>query len=128
VPISIEIEPESGMAIVTCSGVLGINDAKESAAALWKTPGWLGRAAVWDFRAAQFDVSSAGVREIAQFILSHQPAPPPERIAWVTSREVDFGLSRMYGAFREDPRTEFRVFREYEEAVSWARSSRPGVA
>ena len=126
--VSIHIEPGTGMAIVTCSGVLRVSDAKESAAALWKTPGWLGEAAVWDFREAEFDVSSSDIHEVAQFISNHQPATPPARVAWVTPRDVDFGLARMFEVFREDPRTVFRVFRDDEEAVSWARSPRPGTA
>jgi hypothetical protein len=125
--VSIHIEPETGMAIATCSGVLRLSDALAGAEALWKTPGWLGQAAVFDFREAEFDVSPADVREAAQFIANRQPATPPARIAWVTSRDVDFGLARMFGIFREDPRTDFRVFRDYEEAVSWARTQRSGA-
>ena len=126
--VSIEVEPESGMAIATCTGVLGIKEAKEGAAMLWQTPGWRGQAAVWGFRQAQFDVSTSDIREVAQYTLSHQPTMPPGRVAWVTRREVDFGLSRMYEVFRQDSRTEFRVFREYEEALSCTRLSQPGVA
>ena len=126
--LSIHIEPETGMAIVTCSGVLRLSDTLEGAEVLWKTPGWSGRAAVWDFREAEFDISPSEIREVAELVADRQPAPPPARVAWVTHRDVDFGLARMYEIFREDPRTEFRVFRDYEEAVSWARSLRPGAA
>jgi len=128
VAVSIQIEPESGIAIAKCSGVLRLSDAKEAVSALWKTPGWSSKAAVWDFRDAQFDVSSSDIREVAQFIIRLQPIPPPGRVAWVTPRDVDFGLARMFEVFREDPRTEFRVFRDYDAAVSWARSPRPGAA
>ena len=116
------------MAIATCSGVLRLNDAQEGAAALWKTPGWLGRSSVWDFREAQFDFSPSDIRKFAQFIISQQPSKPPLRVAFVTPRDVDFGLARMFEVFREDPRTAFRVFRDYEEAVCWARSLEPGAA
>ena len=126
--VSIQIEPETGLAIATCSGVLRLTDAQEGVAALWKTPGWLGKSAVWDFREAQFDVSSSNIREIAQFIFRYQPATPPSRVAWVTPRDVDFGLARMFEVFREDPRTDFRVFRDYDEAVCWARSPEPSAA
>ena len=126
--LSIYVEPETGIAIATCSGVLRFSDAREGVAALWNTPGWLGKSAVWDFREARFDASLAEIREIAQFVLQHQPATPPLRVAWVTPRDVDFGLSRMFEVFREDSRTEFRVFRNYDEAICWARSLEPGAA
>lgn len=126
--ISIEVEPESGMAIGTGSGVLRLDDAREGVAALWKTPGWSGRSAVWDFREAEFDFPTRHIREFAEFIFQHQPTPPPARIAFVIRRDVDFGLARMFEAFREDPRTAFRVFRDYEKALAWARSLEPGAA
>jgi len=122
---SVQIEPQTGMAIATCSGVLGPNDAKEGAAMLWKTPGWSGRSAVWDFREAEFDISVSDITNIAQFIFSNQPATPPLKVAFVTKRDVDFGMSRVFEAHRQDERTAFRVFRDYEEAVVWARSPQP---
>ena len=121
--VSIQVEPETGMAIAACSGVLKLSDALEGVATLWKTPGWLGRSAAWDFREAQFDLSPSDIKAIAEFISQNQPATPPLRVAFVTGRDVDFGMSRMFQVFREDPRTTFRVFRDYDEAVSWARST-----
>jgi hypothetical protein len=127
-PISIQIEEETGIAIATGSGVLRLNDAQEAAAALWQTPGWAGRSALWDFRGAEFDVSSSETREIAQFILQNQPTPPPSKIAFVAQRDVDFGMARMFEVHREDPATAFRVFRDYDEAIRWSRSLEPDAA
>ena len=126
--VSIKIEPETGMAIATCSGILRVSDAKEGATALWKTPGWSGRSVVWDFREAQFDVSSSDAQNIARFILTHQPATPPSKVAFVTQRDLDFGMARVFDAYRADPRTAFQVFRDHEEAICWARLLEPDVA
>jgi len=121
-PISFQIEPGTGIAIANCSGLLGRSDAEGGAEALWAIPGWSGKSAVWDFRDAQFDLTEAEIQATAQFILRHQPATPPSRVAFVTPGDVEFGLARMFEAFREDPRTEFRVFRCYDDAVHWAGS------
>jgi hypothetical protein len=43
-------------------------------------------------------------------------------VAFVTGRDPDFGLARMYEMLSEQPSTEVRVFRDYDEAVAWARS------
>lgn len=126
--VTIRIDPATGMAIASCSGVLRLDDAQEGATALWGTPGWLGRSAVWDFRDARFEVSPPEAREIAQFVLRHQPETPPERMAFVTQREVDYGMARMFEALRHEARTAFRVFRDYDEAMHWARSLGPGAA
>ena len=123
--VSIQVDPASGMAICTCSGVMGLTDGREGVSAIWNTPGWLGKSAVWDFREAEFDFSTADVRELAEFIFRHQRTPPPLRIAFVVRRDVDFGMARMFEVFREDPRTAFRVFRDYEEALCWAGSLEP---
>ena len=126
--ISIQIEKDSGVALVACSGVLRLDDARQAAEALWKTPDWPGISAVWDFRAARFELSSSHVRRIARFILANQREPPPVRMAFVTPRDVDFGLARMFEVFREDPRTAFNVFRDYDEAIAWVRPRGTGAA
>lgn len=118
----ITVEPETGVAVATCTGSLKLGDAKDAARALWNTPNWPGRAVVWDFREARFDFSTGDIRVFADFVLRHQPPTPPERVAWVVPRSVDFGLARMFEVAREDPRTQFSVFRIYEEALAWARS------
>ncbi len=123
--VSIEVEPETGVAIATCTGVLGPDDAREGVAALWRDPRWSGRCAIWDFRGAKFDLSSSDVREVALFVLERQPDTPPMRVAFVTGRDVDFGVARIFEAFRDDPRTDFGVFRDYDEAFRWARGE-PG--
>ncbi len=121
-PVSYHIEPETGVAIVTCSGELRARDAKEGASALWDNPDWNGKSVVWDFRTAQFVLTSPEIQETADFILDNQPETPPERVAFVTGRDVDFGLARIFEAFRQDPRTDFRVLRDFEEALRWARA------
>ena len=125
--ISIQVEPGTGVAIATVSGILQRSDAEGGVAAFWGTPGWSGKAIVWDFRDSRFDMTTADIQEIAQFVLRHQPATPPSKVAFVTPSDVDFGLARMYEAFRADPRTEFRVFRSYDDAVDWAGSQEAGT-
>ncbi len=127
-PFSLRVEPETGIVIATCTGALALADAKKGAAAFWENPEWGGRPIVWDFRSARLDVTGAEVREMAQFILENQPQSPPSRVAFVTSSDADFGLGRMFEVLREHPSTQVRVFRDYAEAVSWARSSeRPAL-
>jgi hypothetical protein len=122
-PFDIRIEPGTRIAIAACSGDLGFDDAKEGAAALWAHPGWGGAAVVWDFRAARLEMSTPQIKEIARFILEGQPSTPPARVAFVTERDHDFGLLRMFDVYREHASTLVRVFRDLDEAVPWARSA-----
>src|SRR5438552_355702 len=119
---SLRIEAETGIVIATCSGALALNDAKEGAAAFWSIPEWSGKPIVWDFRLASLDVTAPEVAEMARFILERQPPTPPSKVAFVTASDADFGLGRMFETFREHSSTQVRVFREFDEAVSWARS------
>jgi formylmethanofuran dehydrogenase subunit E-like metal-binding protein len=98
-----------------------VEDAKAGAMAVWDNPDFRGKPVVWDFRLAQLDVDAAGVREIARFILTYQSSSPPPKVAFVTAREVDFGMARMLETYRENRATEVHVFREYEPALSWVR-------
>ena len=118
-PTSIRIEKTSGVAIVTCSGVLRLEDARAAATDLWQVADWSGEVALWDFRESEFDLSAEDIREMARFVQAHQRKRPPERICFVTETNVDFGLSRMFEVFRESADTEFRVFRVYEDALRW---------
>lgn len=120
-PFVLEVEPGSGMAIATCSGTLNLEEARKGVSALWVHPDWRGVSAVWDFRAARLNFSTPDIREAAQFVLAHQPRRPPARMAFVTTHDADFGMVRMFEVFRESPATKVRVFRDLEEAKSWAR-------
>ncbi|GJM44811.1 MAG: hypothetical protein DHS20C21_16530 [Gemmatimonadota bacterium] len=122
---TIRFTVNADVAIATCTGTLGGPEARQGVKDFWEAPGWSGQSVVWDFREANFDLSSPETRQLAQFVLENQPTPPP-RVAFVTGSDVDFGMSRVFEAYREDPQTEFRVFREYDEAVSWARESAAG--
>jgi hypothetical protein len=119
-PVVVRFEPRAEVVIGEGSGALSIEEAKEGASRIWGNPEWLGKPIIWDLRSAQLDLSSPEVREIAQYILGRQPSSAPPRVAFVAVRDVDFGLMRMFAAFREHPSTEVRVFRDYDEALAWA--------
>jgi hypothetical protein len=120
---TVRFEPETDLVVATCSGILEMNDAKLGATVLWDNPEWSGKPVLWDLRSAQLDVRGSEVGEIAKYILKHQPAIPPPKVAFVTARDVDFDLVRMFQAVREHPSTQVKVFRDYEEAISWVRSA-----
>ena len=117
---------EAGVVIGTCSGALGLDDAKAGARIFWENAEWRGKPVVWDFRLGELVVDPEHVRMLARFILDSQPSPPPSKVAFVTGRDVDFGMIRIFEVLREHPSTEVQVFRDYEGALSWARTPRTG--
>ena len=122
-PVSIHVEADSGVAIGTCSGILGLADAKDGASKLWENPAWNGLAVVWDFRHGQLDTSSPEIVTLAKFIIERQRSPAPARVAFVVARDVDYGQARIFEVFREQPSTELHVFRDFDDALDWARAA-----
>jgi hypothetical protein len=126
-PFFIRTAKDAEMAISTCSGELRLGDAKTAVAAFWNAPAKPGQSGIGDFRDARFERSTSDVRTLAEFVLQNQPTTPPKKIAFVTTRDADFGMARMFEVFRQEARTEFRVFRNYDEAITWAQSVGPGA-
>jgi hypothetical protein len=121
-PVEFQVDEERELIIATCVGVLTVEDARAGVATLWELPRPEGRSVIWDFRDAQLDIDAADPRDLAKFVLKNQPSPPPSRVAFVTPTDLQYGLARMFEAYRQDPDTEFGVFRDYEEACEWAQN------
>lgn len=118
--VSFRIDEERGLVLAVCAGVFDVEDAQVEVQAFWKLPGREGRPVIWDLRDAEVDMQAEAPRELAHFVLENQPDPPPPRVAFVAPDDLVFGMSRMFEAYREDPATEFKVFRDLEEALQWA--------
>jgi hypothetical protein len=126
-PFTLRLDPLTGILIGTCSGALELADAKAGAVAVWERPDWRGRAVVWDMREAEIHARPTEVRRLAEFVLGGQPAAPPPRVAFVTDRDADFGMLRMFEVYRAHPATEVRIFRDFDEAVAWTARTAPGA-
>jgi hypothetical protein len=111
--------------IATCAGALDLNEARAGAEAIWSNPAYRSNPVVLDFRQARLTVSAADMRSLADFILAEQPlSGQPPRLALVAPGDLDFGLSRVFAAYRDHPSTEVAVFRDFDEAVAWAQAGR----
>src|SRR5262249_30539334 len=119
-PFSLIVDPDHDVVIGTGTGTLGYLEALEAAVSTWEHREWKGKSIVWDFRAASFDMTGDSVREFAEFVTKHQPLTRPPRVALVVGNEFNFGMARMFEAFREDLTTEVRVFTDYQDAGAWA--------
>lgn len=78
---------------------------------------------VWDLRECRLEnVSSDAVREFAMFVTVQWTAfGTPPKGAVVVSRDLEFGLSRLFTSYL-DERSDFRIFREMDEAIEWLTS------
>jgi hypothetical protein len=79
-----------------------------------------GMARLWDFTDA--DLSSLDTSTIAVMARHSTKFPPginDVKVAFATSRELEFGLSRMFAAFSGDAKTKISVFYSTEDAEAW---------
>jgi hypothetical protein len=78
-----------------------------------------GMGRLWDFTEADLSqLDSDTVREMAQYTLKFPPGIGDVKVALVTARNLDYGLSRMF-EMSSRAATPIRVFRAMDEAVAW---------
>lgn len=68
------------------------------------------------------NVSAGTLRRVAQVFADNDRHPQESRVAIVAPRDLFFGLSRMYEAYREGSAVRIRIFRTLEEARAWMES------
>lgn len=69
---------------------------------------------------AEIFLSTTEVKEGAD--VARELKNQPRRIAVVAPGDITYGISRIFKVFRESRETEFKVFRELDEARRWLRS------
>jgi len=79
---------------------------------------------LWDLREADLSsFFSPDIQEVRDFVSEHWGTGGKSRSALVVSRDLNYGLSRMYEAFlKGKTSSEVAVFRDYDDAVKWIKS------
>jgi len=80
---------------------------------------------LWDFSDTELeDIEVSDINRIAQTARKYAERREDGRTAMVFSREVGFGLGRMFSTLQEvrGSGVRYRSFRSYEEALSWLES------
>ena len=123
-PCAVTVDADTGVVVVTVEGRLTIEDTRSAIQEIWRTPEYLEHFRVlWDFRHTGIShFSTDDLREVAAFQQKERSELPRSRIALLVSKEVDFGLMRMLGAFLPEADLENDVFRDAESAWSWLRA------
>ena len=120
--MKMELATVEGVAVATVSGSLTLKDMREGAVTLWNSVEGPRFRVLWDLQAATFDLSRSEVQGLAEFIKKGSPAGDI-RVAFVVSRDAEFGLVRMFEVFREAPNARTSVFRDRDAALRWLTAS-----
>ncbi len=76
---------------------------------------------LWDLRKADLGkLSRSDVKGLVDYVLKHRGAPPGARTVFVVSRDLDFGIARMYEQRLEAASpSDVLVTRDMDEALAW---------
>jgi hypothetical protein len=118
---SVQEDRADGLVTVLVDGEPSVEEIQSAMATIWTTPTYLENLRVlWDLRKGSLGhLDTQALRDVAQFEQNKRPDLATSRIALLVGRDVDFGLSRMLGAFMSEEPLEDRVFRDVEAAKAW---------
>ena len=118
--MDLSIDEEKNIAYIKLSGVLSskaIIDAFDLAVADKRYKDGMGR--LWDFRDADLSsLESETVISMAQYSSKYPSGINDVKVAFLVSREIEYGLSRMFQMTSES-KTPIQVFRVLDEAEKW---------
>jgi hypothetical protein len=118
-PCSYVIDKDRRLVVSILAGVFTVEDGRQHQQALSSDPDFNSEyCQLLDLTSVEeFAFDSAWVRQVAQ----HSVFSPRSRRAFLVNSAVAFGLTRMYGSYREVAGGEqpFRIFEDRDEAMRW---------
>ena len=118
--MDLRIDEEKNIAYIKLSGLLSkkvILSAFDLTVSDKRYKNGMGR--LWDFRDAELSsLDSETITEMAQYSLRFPQGINDVKVAFVTSKDLEYGLSRMF-EMSSKAMTPIRVFRAMDEAEKW---------
>ena len=117
--VRIDFDTQQQLVMVTFEGPVELKDILAMRARVASDPRFNDRMArVLDMRLAEFHIAAADVQVAAQ---ARRENPLGRKLAFIVSRSVDFGLTRMMQGMLGGDST-MRVFYDMEKALRWLQS------
>lgn len=118
--IRTEAEPDAGIRRHIVTGALTLDDLRAELESVYLQPALQRLASLWDVREARIDMTSAEMRQIADFIGKRWRPAGSVRAALVVSQDYNFAMSRMLEMLLEGrSANEVMVFRDIDAAEAW---------
>lgn len=113
------LDPATGIGTITITGPMDFGLLAIGLSHLWENERYSWRV-LFDAREGDLsDIDSDSIQRAASALALARPESPPGRVAYLVSRDVDFGVSRMVEVLADTLPIESRTFRDYDEAWSW---------
>jgi hypothetical protein len=120
---SIIVHPEWDLTEIILTGELTIAEIIEELQRINQGPGT--KLALWDISEVSFSsFRGEDVAKTSAIVMSLVQERAGNKTAAVAGSDLNYGLTRMYQAYREDQFKDmpFRTFRTRQEAIDWLRS------
>ena len=122
--LNIALEPEIGLSRVTVRGDVRLSDFPAVLHQLWSNAEYIKTTiSIWDFSESDIKLGFEEVAELSDFVKKNKNMRGPNTIAIVASRDLEFGIGRMFGAFsgamENKDAYKVSVFRNQEHAKAW---------
>ncbi len=118
--MDLRIDEEKNIAYIKLSGLLSkkiILSAFDLTVSDRRYKNGMGR--LWDFRDADLSsLDAKTINEMAQYSLRFPPGINDVKVAFVTDRDLEYGLTRMF-EISSKSMTPIQVFRVIDEAEKW---------
>ena len=75
---------------------------------------------LWDYSHSGWDLTSTQLQKLTEY--AKTKFLPPSKVALVATKDLSFGISRVYEAFRKQEGLEIEVFRSEPEALNWLKN------
>ena len=108
----------AGVIRFTVSGPFHLSDLRDALKELYAGHALERRRLLWDVTGAELDWAAEEIKGFSEWVRENR-WPGEGRTAVVVSRDLHFGLARMYEMFSSDLPVEFVVFRDLEAATAW---------
>jgi hypothetical protein len=121
-PITVRVDKEAGIRFNEVSGDVTLDEILSVLRGLYEKPNFDPNLNVlWDMRDANVGaISFEEAKYISDFAGSHWGTSGRSRAAFVVSRDLHYGVARMFEQLLESRSpNEVMVFRDYDEALSW---------
>lgn len=124
-PITFRIDKESGIVHTTIDGSASTDEIVDGLKSIMNHPDFKpGLNGIADLRNSDMEVFSADVKRIANLLIEYRNKIGPSKTAVVVSKDVTFGMTRVFQVFAEQSSIETAIFRDRDEALQWLGASK----
>lgn len=118
-PAKVSLDFETGIWTIELTGALDAKEVAEAVGSMVRSPDYQRSAPrLYDVREVEDSIETPDLRSLAhrpEFIDNVENA----RSAIVATRDLTFGIARMYQTWMDDQPVRVRVFRDVDEARAW---------